>query len=99
MTARSPAQSPDWRPLAPTSRTLQELVFDSTRGRILMFGAASVTSIGETWEWHGSAWTLLTRSGPAARFATAMVYDSARDRVVLFGGEVSGGRSRQTWEW
>jgi hypothetical protein len=74
-------------------------------GRVLLFGGKTNASqdssaIGDTWEWNGSEWTLISTSGPGARFGHTLAFDSARNRVVLFGGlNANGAAVGDTWEW
>ncbi|MBL8748174.1 MAG: hypothetical protein JNK78_03375 [Planctomycetes bacterium] len=81
------------------------MVFDIQRGRIVLFGGNATRSpgpiyLGETWEWDGSTWTLVSTAGPAPRTAAAMAYDSVRGRSVLFGGySPATGVLGDTWEW
>lgn len=58
-------------------------------GRVLLFGGKSAASgaasvLGDTWEWNGTQWSLLSVTGPAPRLGHQMVYDATRNRVVLF---------------
>lgn len=91
--------------LLPAARTTAPLVFDSLRGRCVLFGGVgSAGYLGDTWAWNGSQWAQITSAGPSARRSAAMAYDSARDRVVLFGGLFHDGvqgivRYDETWEF
>lgn len=84
------AQGPIWLNVSPcpSPRKGHAMVYDNARERVLLFGGnmKDRNPSGETWEWNGGDWNLLTESGPAPRSSHAMAYDSARDRVVLFGG-------------
>ena len=84
----------------PPARAAQAMTYDSTRGRIVMFGgrqmkgiavAASdiepITTVRDTWVYDNNDWTeVQTGSAPSARLLASMAYDSLRDRVVLYGG-------------
>lgn len=84
---------------APSARERHAMVFDSTRGVIVLFGGSDAAGLdGETWEWNGTNWTLRSTSGPSARRHHAMAFDSARGVTVLFGGRDSAYRG-DTWEW
>jgi len=96
----------------PPPRTGHQLVYDSRRKKVVLFGGADTpngTNLGDTWEWDGHRWTRVSSSGPEARFYHLMSYDSSRGRVVLFGGNVAAGRLSpetmkagqrgDTWEW
>lgn len=87
----------------PPPRRRHRMVFDSQRGRVVMFGGfdGSGPLFGDTWEWDGASWTQMSASGPAPRQGPAMAYDSVRGRTVLFGGFVIGSpvAAGDTWEW
>jgi hypothetical protein len=74
------------------------LVFDSGRGRVVLFGYG-LAGTAQTWEWDGSAWSQVNASGPSGRLAHAMAYDSGRGRVVLFGGQRTNAPLGDTWEF
>jgi hypothetical protein len=85
-----------WRLAAATgagARDSQQMVYDSARQRLVMFGGRVNTPpdpaayLADTWEWDGAAWTqVFPAHAPPARSGGAMAYDAARQRVVLFGG-------------
>lgn len=87
--------------LAPPARSDAQATFDSTRGRLVLFGGSSGHGrLADTWEFDGQVWARADSGGPPARSLAAMAYDPERDRTVLFGG--SGGRGvtyGDTWEW
>jgi len=85
----------------PTERNDPAMVFDSTQGRIILFGGYTLNGYDdETWEWDGVNWTQMnTAIKPIGRSAHAMAYDSSRARVILFGGFTGGAFSNDTWEW
>ncbi|MBN2359098.1 MAG: hypothetical protein JXR83_06565, partial [Deltaproteobacteria bacterium] len=84
---------------SPPTRSGTTMAYDSSRGRIVMFGGTDSGYLQDTWEWDGQSWTDVTPySSPPARWGAAMVYDSRRGCVVLF----SGSNERllgDTWEW
>lgn len=97
-----------WRKLAdvgPPGRATHRMVFDSRRGRVVLFGGWGEEGLlNDTWAWNGQTWTRLAESGPAPRFAARMAYDRERDRIVLFGGRGSTGPGAaadfgDTWEF
>lgn len=105
-TLRSPAGA------RPSARSRHAMVFDSRRGRVIVFGGtgASVDPATEdlgVWEWDGEAgsWTRRAPVGasPGLRAGHAMVYDPVSEKVVLVGGRsYSGtGNSAQAdvWTW
>lgn len=78
--------------------------WDSARQRLVTFGGASGSGIGQfdaVNEWNGTLWLqLFPAFRPTARRRAAMAYDEARGNCVLFGG-VSGTNtlSGDTWTW
>jgi hypothetical protein len=75
----------------PTARESAHLVYDTARGKLVMFGGghdAGSVNYNETWEWSGEDWTLRTDlpASPSARWAVSMAYDEDCQRVFLFGG-------------
>jgi Galactose oxidase, central domain len=55
----------------------------------------------ETWHYDGTAWTLVSSSGPASRTRFVMAMDIVRSVAVLYGG-INGPftvRYRDTWEF
>ena len=84
----------------PGARQQATLVYDSARGRVILFGGFdSLERKGDTWAFDGATWSRLTQVGPSARAGHAMVYDSVRGKVVMFGGVSSTARNSQTWEF
>jgi hypothetical protein len=100
--------TPTWQALSPATipaaRWSPQLVFDSARGTVIMYGGSNNppnATFDDMWEWDGTDWTqLCTGCAPGKRASFGMVYDSARDKVVIFGGQDdSGGRLGDLWEW
>ena len=88
----------------PPPRAEAVMVFDSQRGRTVLFGGHSRSEqrrnwLGDTWEWDGKSWIQIDVPGPSPRNGAAAAYDSLRKRVVLFGGSTEHGVSGETWEW
>jgi hypothetical protein len=83
----------------PARRNFAQMVFDSARGRSVLFGGSGTTLFGGTWAWDGTRWSQLPGSGPSPRAGHAMAYDAARDRVVLFGGNDGSAVLNDTWEF
>lgn len=84
------------------------LAFDSSRGRVVLFGGSSGSGSfeqqmhNETWEYDGFNWTLRpTANAPSPRVRASMIYDSTRERIVLFGGliDFDSGVANETWEY
>ena len=94
----------------PEPRYGHRMVFDETRGKVLLFGqygpwrvgpvGSPNTSAGNTWTWNGSSWSPLP--GATASFssdnttALPMVYDAARKRVLRVG--TTGGRYQESYQ-
>ena len=103
-----------WREVTPTqgtnphSRECHAMVYDSNRGKVVLFGGKN-TDIGGglpegIYEWDGvlGTWTKIVPSGntPSSRYRCylSMAYDIKHEKVVMFGG-FDGGSSQDTWEW
>src|SRR5438876_261777 len=80
-TARASSTNPDWflamEELSPPARSSTAMAFDSTRGRVVLFGGyvGGTLSLGDTWERDGTAWVQRAPfTSPSARSSTAMAY-------------------------
>jgi hypothetical protein len=77
---------------APDARSGAAMVFDSVRGKVVLFGgrAGSGYNYEDTWEWDPAtgAWTDVSAAGshPSARSQHGMVYEKSTGKVLLFGG-------------
>ncbi len=83
----------------PSARSEHAMVYDSLRGRVVLFGGSDGAGalLGDTWEWDGFQWTLVATTGPApGSVGKAMAFDSSRGFTVLYSGS---GTSGDTWEW
>ena len=98
----------DWRVVregGPSPRDHHAMVFDSARGKVVLFGGGDADPsgrsefFGDTWEWDGKTWTRVAGTGPPARVHFAMAYDPVRARTVLVGGYGPDGPDSRTWEW
>ncbi len=91
--------------VSPAERVGHQMVYDSARQRVVLFGGVTSgsqtpTLYGDTWEWDGSRWTRqAVATGPSPRMSCAMAYDPVRRRTVLFGGSTGSTPSNDTWEW
>jgi hypothetical protein len=91
----------------PPGRDDEQLVFDTRRGRLVLYGGRRVgatrrdmTLLTDTWEWDGTAWHLIDSVGAPPRVHGGMAYDAGRGVTVLFGGGGDGDSVRaDTWEW
>jgi len=96
-------QIPDWTQVttasSPSARYDHAMVYDSVRGKVVMFGGLGSGYLNDTWEYDGVNWTLVTTaSSPSARRTHAMAYDSVWEKVVMFGGS-GGSNVNDTWEY
>ncbi len=77
---------------APAPRSGAAMVFDSVRGKFVLFGgrAGSGANFEDTWEWDPAtgAWTDVSAAGghPSARSQHGMVYEKSTGKILLFGG-------------
>jgi hypothetical protein len=75
---------------APSPRGAPTLVFDSSRGRTILFGGRddSLTERPDVWEWNGTEWAETTPrpNVPQIRSDHSAAFDDARGRIVMFGG-------------
>lgn len=87
----------------PASRLQHAMVYDSRRGRVVMFGGRGAGPqngdfiFNDTWEWDGLRWYYRTTNGPPAQFDHHMAYDERRGVTVCYGG--FGASPAQVWEW
>lgn len=89
-----------WRLLSaagPLPRTFAACAFDTSRGRLVVFGGNRVlfgndserAVLSDHWEWDGRSWTGFADRVPPGRTEAAMAFDPVRRTMVLFGG----------WRW
>lgn len=91
----------------PSKRSGSSMTYDRGRGVIVLFGGLADEPLdpkrsvdGQTWEWNGKTWDLVTETGPSPRSGHRMFYDDVRDRVMLFGGfDVNTQLLADSWEW
>lgn len=87
----------------PGPRAEAAAAYDPRRGRTVQFGGRVVSEggeverLGDTWEWDGRRWTLVSTGGPSPRSGAAMAWHPGLRALVLFGG--SGGPLGDTWRW
>jgi hypothetical protein len=100
---------------APDARSGAAMVFDSLRGKFVLFGgrAGSGYNYEDTWEWDPTTgvWTDASAAGdhPKARSQHGMVYEKSTGKILLFGGGRSdsgsydgtgiSGSFGDTWEY
>lgn len=84
----------------PTPRNGASMVYDSARGKGVLFGGATENGVsGETWEWDGARWVEIRAALTEGRFNCVMAYDTERREVVRFGGRYAGKPVADTWEY
>ncbi len=82
----------------PSPRSDSAMAYDARRGVVVLYGGANQirSSLSDTWEWNGVAWTNRTPSAdPGPRHGHSLAYHAGRQRVMLFGGLYRS----DTWEW
>ena len=98
-----------WTDLAPAGDVPQggsaaSMVYDSDRGKIILFGGGSgQASFDDTWAYDPATntWTDLVPPGsvPSARVGHGMVYNAADGTVILYGGRDEDGFLSDTWSY
>lgn len=75
----------------PSGRRYHEMVYDSAKERLIMFGGYDGTYSDEIWEYDGANQTwegpITPATRPIGRMNFDMAYDSLREQVVVFGGQ------------
>ncbi len=80
---------------SPSGFIRYSLAFDSHHGQsILTFGSGASLS---TYEWNGSAWTIVSGPRPPSRDYSATAFDAARGVTVMFGGGTGNNPLNDTW--
>jgi hypothetical protein len=95
------------QPPPPSARTNAALVYDGTRGRVVLYGGQlstlTMTAAGDVWALSPSdslSWMRLVPTGtaPEPRWDAVVVYDSPRDRLVILGGRNRDSVFTDAWE-
>ena len=91
----------------PKRRSEHSMVYDSARGVVVCFGGTRIWGIdahqiytyNQTWEWDGSAWSLIAIAGdvPCKRYAFGMTYDAYSELAVLWDGQLDGVDNHGIW--
>jgi hypothetical protein len=100
--AATPTPAATGTPPSPTTLwpRATNLVYDSSRGQVLLFGGFAATVTNDTWTWDGTRWTLHTSAAnPSARQGAALADDLDHHVVVLFGGGDPSNPLADTWLW
>jgi hypothetical protein len=85
----------------PSARAAASTAFDSTRGRLVVFGGETVAGKSdELFELDGDAWVepVVATPSPTARSVAGAAFDLHRGTTVVFGGD-SGSYRDDAWEW
>lgn len=87
--------------VAPQGRSQLAMSYDLLRHRCVVFGGNGEGNLlfGDTWEWNGARWILMSVTGPGLRSDTAMAFHLASGETVLFGGADSMRLCNDTWAW
>lgn len=90
----------DWQQMSPatspSARAFYSMAYDERRGKTIIYGAMSGSTIGtaggnQTWEYDGLTWTqVVTPFTPPGLETPAMAYDKGRGVTVMFGGYYGG---------
>lgn len=86
--------------VGPGPRMYASMVFDQTRGNVVLFGGRGPDgqSLSDLWEWEAGHWQRIDDVVAVARESASMTFDAARGRLVLFGGFGPRGRFGDTWQ-
>jgi len=76
---------------SPATINRAPMAYDAARGRIVLHRYD-----GETWEYNGQDWSLVTSSGPAGYGDWSLGFDPASGKLVLFGGLTDTGYVEET---
>ncbi|HYI22483.1 MAG TPA: hypothetical protein VEX62_07585 [Candidatus Limnocylindrales bacterium] len=78
-----------------------KLIYDATRGQIVMFGGGQLQELSElTTTWDGEAWHEgVADRGPAPRAHHELVYDATHEQTFLYGGFDGSQVFDDFWSW
>jgi hypothetical protein len=71
----------------PGARFAHAMAYDAAAARVVMHGRDELRNTSETWDWDGTAWSLVY-SGPVPGFDVAIAWDAAGDQLVLAANEL-----------
>ena len=95
----------------PSARFGAAVIWDSMRGRAVLFGGFDETTgrRNDTWEWDSATMTWIDRTPagtkPTPRHSALIAFDSVRGKSVLYSGNTGSGAATagtwvdETWEW
>jgi cysteine-rich repeat protein len=84
----------EWRELTgisgPIARISSMMVFDSRRGKTVLFGGvsglgSSAIALSDTWEFDGSTWSQFVGAPPSYLITSTFVFDTKAGKIVMFG--------------
>lgn len=81
----------------PTPRYRAGMDYDSTRGRVVLYGGFGGGALLDTWEYDGNNWTQVLTGGPAKSTEGYAAYLPTTRQFVYFGGSGPGGTNNETW--
>ncbi len=86
----------------PSPRRHHSMAYDQARGVMVLHGGQTNTGraevFGDTWQWDGFEWTLVSHAHPGIRYGATMSYDLAQEAPILFGGRYHNPYG-DTWEF
>jgi cysteine-rich repeat protein len=88
-------------PNKPSARYGSHMVYDSTRGKIVMYGGIMPSETqSQLWEYDGTDWSMKrdTFSGAPSLTAPQVAYDSASASTIIYGPTTQN-QPNQMWRW
>lgn len=82
-----------WVPGAESLPMVEHSLIGNDRAR----GVLTMLMGGNTYDWDGFDWHLITTSGPGPRSYTTLAFDPSRNEMVTFGGVVGSVYQLDTW--
>lgn|GEM_PF-2504798 len=89
----------------PSRRHGHAMAYHAITGETVLHGGfgelpnGSFGMLNDTWSWSGTDWTLVSTSGPTARFHHAMASVPGGDTMLFGGLDGSGQLMGDTWRW
>lgn len=94
---------------SPNPRHLEEVAYDKTREKLILFGATEIIPGGwkepsAVYEWDGISWKQFDIPGPVGRRAHGWAYDEHKKETFLIGGIAKGKSVEDSvlfdlWSW
>ena len=79
-------QSTTFTAAIPAGRSYHDMVYDSYRQVVVLFGGMGWDRYQDTWFWNGTIWSRISDKGIHELEGHGMAYHADRDKVVLYGG-------------